>query len=157
MALGRQKALVILGFGLRGRRIASGKVCVEKHGGGNTAGFKRIKAMRVGGAQQNKNIKKWPKKSTKIQNIRTRHATTNQPNTTYSHKTDSEGLVARMIEFVHHQLHAGHLAPGVALGAFRHALREALLAAERLVGLHGVQHLAHLGHGLVVGRELAWF
>lgn len=35
MVLGRQEALVVLGFFLRLRRVAVGKVSVEKHGGGD--------------------------------------------------------------------------------------------------------------------------
>ena len=60
-----------------------------------------------------------------------------------------------MVNFVHSQLHALHLAPGVALGAFRHALLEAFFAPQGLIGLHRCQQFAHFRHGGVVFREFA--
>lgn len=60
-----------------------------------------------------------------------------------------------MVDFVHHELRALHLAPRLALGAGGRALLEALFAPVRLVLLHRLHHGAHAVQGFVVGRQAA--
>jgi hypothetical protein len=68
-------------------------------------------------------------------------------------QTNHKGLVAWMIHFVHKELHALHLTPGLTLRPRRRALLQARFAAKGLIRLHGFHHGAHTMHGLIVGRQ----
>lgn len=151
MVLGRQEALVVLGFFLRLRRVAVGKVSVEKHGGGDAVQlfiYFVLKKVIEPTTVSKENVKEKIQKNNIQKIINNRN--NNNKQFSNSHKPNRKGLVAGVVDLVRHQFHAGHLPPGASIGALRHALREALFAAQRLVGFHGLHHLPHLGHGLVV-------